>query len=99
MTQIDELVKRAIRARDWAVAENDHIEPELVSELTDALEAQAAQVKHLELCMAEAYQAVGMLIETIGVDGDENVVRLQDVLAYGATEDGKELLPFPLLRH
>jgi hypothetical protein len=44
----DALVESARRARDWAVAENDHIEPELVAELADALEAQAARVNDLQ---------------------------------------------------
>jgi hypothetical protein len=100
MTHIDGLVKRARSVADHAFSGA----PRFIGELADALESQSAELTRLrernaelETSTAEAYQAVGMLIETIGADGDENVVRLQDILAYGKTQDGKDLLPFPLL--
>ena len=45
--------------------------------------------------MAEAYQAVGALGEAFGLADNEHFIRLQDTLAYGRTEDWKDLLPFP----
>jgi hypothetical protein len=93
MTQIDELVKELRKINNG-----------LACLAANALEIQSAELTRLrernaelEQNAAEAYQAVGMLIETIGADDDENVVRLQDILAYGKTQDGKDLLPFPLL--
>ena len=46
---------------------------------------------------AECYQAVGALAYAFGVSDDPNVIRLLDMLAYGQTVDGRELLPFPAL--
>jgi hypothetical protein len=61
------------------------------------LRAQAAKLAEAERVQAECYQAVGMLGEALGCGENEDFIRLQDMLAYGKTEDGKELLPFPLL--
>lgn len=69
----------------------------LQREGADALETLSARCGELETRCAEAYQAVGMLAEALDANDDENIIRLQDVLAYGKTTDGKELLPFPLL--
>lgn len=60
------------------------------------LGALAANAEH-ERIMAECYQAVGMISESLGCQDDENYIRLLDMLAYGKTKDGKELLPFPVL--
>ncbi len=42
-----------------------------------------------------AYQAVGAIAEETGLLDNEDIIRLQDVLAYGRTEDGIDLLSFP----
>lgn len=59
-------------------------------------EVSALKSEH-ERIMAECYQAVGMISESLGCQHDENYTRLLDMLAYGKTKDGKELLPFPVL--
>lgn len=58
------------------------------------LEAKLAEAERVQ---AECYQAVGMLGEMLRLDDNEDFIRLQDMLAYGKTQDGKELLPFPVL--
>lgn len=71
-----------------------------------ALDAQAkaeadARVEQIrseyETRVAEAYQAVGMIGESLGCTDDEDFIRLLDVLVYGKTVDRKELLPFPVI--
>lgn len=59
-------------------------------------EVEALKSEH-ERIMAECYQAVGMISESLECQDDENYIRLLDMLAYGKTQDGKELLPFPVL--
>lgn len=57
----------------------------------------AEKLLRAERILADCCQAVGMLGETMGLGDNEDFVRLQDMLAYGKTEDGKPLLPFPLI--
>lgn len=56
-----------------------------------------AEREESETVLAECYQAVGVLGETMGLSDNEDFIRLQDILAYGETKDGKPLLPFPLI--
>jgi hypothetical protein len=73
------------------------------ADMIDSLLARAKKAEgerdEAQCVMSECYQAVGMLGETMGLSGgaNEDFTRLQDMLAYGATQDGKHLLPFPLL--
>ncbi len=48
-----------------------------------------------EMVCAEAYQAVGCLATITGLFEHPDVVRLMDYLAYGKSEDGIPLMPWP----
>lgn len=49
-----------------------------------------------EIACADAYQAVGTLVIMAGLSLEHpDIVRLLDVLAYGRSEDGIDLLPWP----
>ncbi len=64
-----------------------------IAAVRDAITAAAP----MATVIAECYQAVGMIGESFRLENNEDFIRLLDMLAYGKTEDGKPLLPFPLL--
>lgn len=68
-----------------------------ISRLTQERDEERDKRTALECVCAEAYQAVGSILADFGVFEHPDCVRLLDVLAYGQTQDGKELLPFPEL--
>lgn len=48
-----------------------------------------------EQAIADAYQIVGAIADQFGVHDHPEVVRALDYLAYGKTEDGSDILPWP----
>ena len=60
-----------------------------------ANDAEIRQKPFTAKSRAEVYQAVGALIYMCGLSDEPDAIRILDMIAYGATQDGTPLLPWP----
>lgn len=99
--EIEDLHDIVARGPDWntIIKIETTINPKYTTHLNGVSDLRRipTHIQALEQRLAESYQAVGMLGETIGCRDDPHFIRLQDVLSYGKPQDGGELLPFPVL--
>lgn len=63
-----------------------------VIELHEKSPSDAATLSEDQLF--DVYQAVYVLAEMAGVEDDPQVIRLLDLIAYGATKNDADILPF-----
>ena len=71
------------------------LSPDVALALVAEVERLREEADQRQEAMASAYQAVGSLVYHFGIFNNPDCIRLLDVLAYGKTQDGKELLPWP----
>lgn len=77
------------------VAVLNAVEHEARAVLEAAMPVMVARVEKAEQQVADAYQIVGGFADEFDVHDHPEVVRAMDWLAYGKTEDGSDILPWP----